>query len=331
MVRRSWSPRDVLEATSFHGPRALLTASNVGVFEALAGRRATAGAVAKRIRCDADALARLLNVLVEMRLLRREGTKYSLSPGLRDLVTDGGGRSMSDLLRHRSARFGAWSRLEESLRTGRPVEAATGGADDPISLRAAKARRDSARLWAPVIAHGVELGPGRSFLVLGEGASVYASHFATARSRSRVIVVDHGASLVVGREFLAGRPESERVEFLDASPSSDWKFEGRADAAFFADALHALTPEEVRRLLRRTRKAMADGGRLFIRDRFLSARSQGNLGNSLYDLQLLLTTEGGRCHRLDEVSDWVRAAGFRGVAVWAGDLGEDSLLLCARV
>jgi SAM-dependent methyltransferase len=313
MARRTLTARDILDMTSFHGARALLAAASLGVFEALAGRRATPAAVARRIGCDPAATARLLDVLLAMRLVDRQGGKVRLAPGARDLLADEGDLSLSDLLRHRAARFRAWALLEDSVRTGRPVVLAGEEEDDPLALQAARARRDSARRWAPVVAAWVDLGSARSLLLLGDGPAIYAHHFARTRPRLHITVQDGPASIAVGREYLRGRPEARRIRLVAGNPVRDGPPAGRYDAAFLSDAVHGMSLENARRLLRRVRKVLRPRGLLVVRDRFLEDRGPWPVENALYDLQLLLTTREGRCHTLRAVSDAMRAAGFRGV------------------
>jgi len=314
MARRTLTSRDVLDMTSYHGARALLAAASLGVFEALAGRRATPAAVARRIGCDPAATERLLAVLTGMRLLEQEGSKVRLAPGARDLLTDEGGLSLSDLLRHRAARFRAWALLEDAIRTGRPVVLPGDGEDDPLALQAARARRDSARRWAPVVASLVDIGDAKALLVLGDGPSIYALHFARSRPKIQITVVDSPASVAVGREFLRGKPEARRIRLAAGDPSKDDLPPGRYDAALLSESLHSLPMEGVAELLRRVRKALRPKGLLVIRDRFMEEKGPWPVENALYDLQLLLTTRQGRCHNIREAADAVRAAGFRSVS-----------------
>ncbi|MCK6478790.1 MAG: hypothetical protein L6R43_01200 [Planctomycetes bacterium] len=218
MVRRTLTVRDVLGATSYHGARVLLAAASLGVFEALAGRRATPAAVARRIGADPGAVERLLVALVGMHLLEREGRRVRLAPGARELLTEGGEFSLSDLLRHRAARFKAWAQLEDSVRTGKPVVVAGDGAEDPLALQAARARRDSARRWAPVLANFLDLGSAKSLLLLGDGPAVHAHHFARTHPRLAITVLDTPASVAVGREYLAGKAEAARIRLVPGDP-----------------------------------------------------------------------------------------------------------------
>jgi SAM-dependent methyltransferase len=330
MVRRTLTARDVLDATSFHGARALLAAASLGVFEALAGRRATAGAIARRIGTDPDATERLVNVLLGMRLLEQEGNRVRLAAGARDLLTEAGAHSLSDLLRHRAARFKAWSLLEDSVRTGRPVVLAGDGEDDPLALQAARARRDSARRWAPVLASWVDLGDPRRLLLLGDGPAVYALHFARARPRLQITVVDTPASVAIGRDYLRGAPEARRIRLVAGDPLKGAIPDARFDASFLSEALHPYSLEDVRRLLRRVRKSLRPKGLLVVRDRFLDDRGPLPVENALYDLQLLLSTREGRCHRLRDAADAMRAAGFRNVVVRDPGLADDERMLTGR-
>jgi SAM-dependent methyltransferase len=316
--------------TSFHGSRALLAAASLGVFEALAGRRATPAAVARRIGCDPAATERLLNVLLSLRLLESEGRRVRLARGARDLLTEGGELSLADLLRHRAARFRAWAQLEEAVRTGKPVVLAGEGEDDPLSLQAARARRDSARRWAPVVASWIDIGEARSLLLLGDGPAVYAHHFARMRPRLSVTVVDGPAAVAVGRDYLKGLPEARRIRLVAGNPARDGLPRGRFDAAFLSNALHAWSAADVRRLLPRVRAALRPKGLLVIRDRFLEDDGHGPPENALYDLQLLLTTREGRCHPVRVVADAVRAAGFRGVVVRDPGLADEERIVAGR-
>ncbi|HEU4395850.1 MAG TPA: methyltransferase [Planctomycetota bacterium] len=327
MVRRILSARDVLDMTAFHGARALLAAASLGVFEALSGRRATAAAVARRCGTDPAATDRLLRVLLAMRLVEQEGDKLRLTPGARELLTEEGSLSLSDLLRHRAARFKAWALLEESVRSGRPVVLAGEGEDDPLALQAARARRDSARRWAPVLAAWVDFGSARTLLFLGDGPAVYAHHFARAKPKIQITVVDTPASIAVGRDYLRGRPEAKRIRLVQGDPWKSGPPSGRWDAAFLSDALHSASLDSVRRLLRRLRKSLRPKGLCVIRDRFLEDRGPFPLENALYDLQLLLTTREGRCHREREAADALRAAGFREVAVRDPGLAEEERIV----
>jgi SAM-dependent methyltransferase len=327
MVRRTLTARDVLDATSFHGARALLAAASLGVFEALAGRRATPGAVARRIGCDPAATERLCNVLIALRLLEQEGKKLRLAPGARELLTEDGSFSLIDLLRHRAARFRAWALLEDSIREGKPVVLAGDGEDDALALQAARARRDSARRWAPVVASWLDLGSARSLLLLGDGPAVYALNFARARPRLSITVVDSPASIAVGKEYLKGKPEARRIRLVAGNPLKGTIPAGKYDAAVLSNALHSVSLENARKLLRKVRKALRPKAFLLVRDRFLEDRGPWPVENALYDLQLLLTTREGRCHTLREMANAVRAAGFRGVTARDPGLADDEMIV----
>jgi len=323
MVRRTLTARDVLDMTSYHGARALLAAASLGIFEALVGRRATAGAVARRCGTDPSATERLLCVLVGMRLLEQDGSKFRVGHGARELRTGEGSFSLADLLRHRAARFRAWALLEQSVRDGKPVVLAGEGEDDPLALDAARARRDAARRWAPVVASWVDFGSARSLLLLGDGPAVYAHHFARARPGMQVTVMDAPASVAVGREYLRGKPEARRIRMVAGDPWKSGPPAGRWDAAFLSDALHAVPVEEGRRLLKRVKKSLRPRGLCVVRERLLEDRGPWPVENSLYDLQLLLTTRGGRILREREAADAMRAAGFRNVVVRDPGLADD--------
>ncbi|MGW8273369.1 MAG: methyltransferase, partial [Thermodesulfovibrionales bacterium] len=105
----------------FIAARVVITASNIGVFD-LCVKAVTAGAVAKKLRCDRRAVEILLDALTGIGLMRkgRDGRYRNEKTSMRYLA--GGGRLyQGDIVRHASSMWENFSLLDEVVRTGRPA------------------------------------------------------------------------------------------------------------------------------------------------------------------------------------------------------------------
>jgi acetylserotonin N-methyltransferase len=71
---------DLLEA--FRRSKAMFAAVSLGVFDALASGAKSLSELAVQIKANADALGRLLDACVGLGLLRKEGGKYEITPGV---------------------------------------------------------------------------------------------------------------------------------------------------------------------------------------------------------------------------------------------------------
>src|SRR5690242_6554009 len=68
---------DLIEA--FRRSKTMFTAVSLGVFDQLSAAPMSAPELASKLKCNADALTRLLDGCVGLRLLERDGDKYSLA------------------------------------------------------------------------------------------------------------------------------------------------------------------------------------------------------------------------------------------------------------
>lgn len=305
------SREDLLRTSrAYWQSRAVLTGLEVGVYEALGRRRLGAAALARRTGAEPRALGLLLDALAGMGVLEKRKSSYALAPAMLPLLTDGPASALS-MLRHHQGMWETWSRLTECVRGGRPARSEVSFRGDAGAARAfTLAMRDGARRLAPAVAEEIPLRTRKVLLDLGGGPGVYATWFARRNPGLRVVVVDLpdvaavGEDLVAGEADVAGRVSYHRAD-LDRDP-----LPGGADAAFLSHVIHSQTEEEVRSLFGRVAGALAPKGLFVVRDFFLERDGVSPPGNSLFALNMLVHTEGGRTYTFDEVARWLLGAGF---------------------
>jgi ubiquinone/menaquinone biosynthesis C-methylase UbiE len=310
--------------------RALLTAVEVGLFEALGrpGRR-TARALAAALGTQARATELLLDALTGLGVLVKRGASYAVRREMRPYLGEGP-ESALGMLRHHARLWGAWNHLTESVRAGAPPEPEGGFRGGPEAARAfTVAMRDGAVRLAPRVAEEVSFRGHRRLLDLGGGPGVYAVAFARQEPGLEVIVVDLPHVCDVGRELVAQEQDvADRIAYQSADLDHDAL--PAADAAFLSHVIHSQTETEVKSLFRRVRRALAPGGTFVVRDFFTSPDRTQPPGASLFALNMLVNDTGGRSYSAREVADWLRRAGFRTARPRRSKLVPDSGYVIAR-
>lgn len=315
---------------AFARTRVLLTAVQLGVFDQLAAGRGTAAEVAAAAGASARGMRMLLDALVALDLLGKDGARYCLTPdAARYLV-----RASPDYLGHsfeRDERWEAWSRLTESVRSGRPPRRvdARAQAEDyfPALVRSLHVtNRDAARRAAGVL---VGADPRRPWRVLDVacGSGVWGIAVAEAAPAARVTALDFPGVLAATREFAARHGVADRFTELAGDLREVELGEECFDLAILGHIVHAEGEAASRELFGRVRRALVPGGRIAIADMVPRDDRSGPPFALLFALNMLLHTEHGDVFTLAQYREWLTSAGFAGVTT--AEIGSHSPLVVA--
>jgi ubiquinone/menaquinone biosynthesis C-methylase UbiE len=304
--------RDELTAVSrgYWTARALLSAVELGLFEALGARRLGPAALARQLKVDARALELLLDALVGQGVLGKSKTSYEIPLALRPFLGRGPASALG-MLRHHAALWRTWSNLTESVRTGSSLPSDSSFRRGPEEARAfTVAMRDGARRLAPEVATEVNLRGRRRMLDLGGGPGVYAVEFARANPRLDVVVVELPLVAAVGEEMCAEHKDvHDRISWVAADIEKDPLPDG-ADCAFLSHVIHGNDEQANRDLFAKVAGALGAGGLFIVRDFFLNPDRTMPAAASLFSLNMLVNTPAGRSYSAKETMAWLRDAGF---------------------
>lgn len=287
--------------------RALMAATELGVFEALAAGPQPAETIADRCATHAAATASLLEALVGAGYLRRNRAGYALTPVARRWLVRDAPRSVSDYLRFNVLQWDWLGRSEAFLRTGAPI-------DVHAELDAAgwdsyqRAMRCLARLSAAEVARRVPVPRGaRSLLDIGGANGVYAAALCQRHAGLRATILDLPPALAANAAALAADPRLT----LRAGDVREAEL-GRAafDVIFVANVLHHFDAATNRDLIGRAARALRPGGVLVIQEglRVAATRADRQFG-ALGGFFFALTSAAGVWSAAEMVA-WQRAAGL---------------------
>ncbi|MYF82980.1 MAG: hypothetical protein F4176_02225 [Acidimicrobiia bacterium] len=117
MIDNDWQLIDLV--TGYQPAAAITTAHRLGVFSVLGRLPRSAGDMAAELAVDATNLGALLEALVGIGLLRREGDRFAATPYAAERLGPDG--EMGLVVAKEAVFAGAWSRLDEVVTEGRPV------------------------------------------------------------------------------------------------------------------------------------------------------------------------------------------------------------------
>jgi len=332
------NPDDVIDlANGFMGPRALLAGARAGVFAALAVTSRSAAEVGLLCGLDARAGTLLLHALRALGLVERAANavetgepRYALTAVARLCLVPGSPRDLTGYLALAADTAESWGRLEEALRTGRPIEVSSQAAQEGAPVRHGafiRGMRSTALGNAPICAEKLDwaalLGRTPSTLLdLGGGPGTYALEFARRWPELTATVLDLEETIAIAREVVSEEPDravSGRISFQAGDFHKD-PLGGPYDCAWVSHIVHGHPEETLAPLLTRVREALAPGGAIAIHDFILDEGRARPPFAALFGLNMLVMSDHGRTYTQAELRALLEQAGFQGAR--HQDLGE---------
>lgn len=106
---------------------------------------------------------------------------------------------------------------------------------------------------------------------------------------------------------------------------------GPYDAAWLSQILHSNDPEQCRRIIDKTVKAMTPDGLIMVHEFFLNDNKDGPLFPALFSLNMLINNEGGQSYSEWEITEMLTEAGVKNIHRLPFQGPNDSYVLCGTV
>jgi predicted O-methyltransferase YrrM len=289
--------------------RALLTATELGVWAALDNGPKDAPDIAEAIAADVRATDRLLHALCAMGLLRKENKLFSHTSASSRWLSPASEEYFGNL-GHHSNLWERWSLLTDAVRAGT--------APDPQPLRFhdrkwlenfIAAMHHRASIQAPADVNLIDFHDASSVLDIGGGSGAHAVAMARVRQDLRITVFDLPEVLPITRRYIDDAGCSSRIQTIAGDYLVD-DFGAGYDIVFLSMIIHSHPPEENLLLLRRCASALNPGGRLVIQDFVLDEDRAHPEHAVLFALNMLVATSAGDSYTESEIREWLLAAGL---------------------
>jgi hypothetical protein len=335
-MTRDVTPDRILQiGLGFWGPKALLSAVELGVFTELARGPTDLAALTRRLDLHPRAARDFLDALVALGVLGRDGDRYANTPEADAFLDRAKPTYVGGLLEMANARlYGFWGGLTEALRTGLPQNESKA---DPAASPFQALYADPARLRnflqgmtgislgaARAIARQFPWRDYRTFVDVGGAQGALPVQVCLAHPHLTGANFDLPAVGPVFAEYAASFGLGERLRFLAGNFFRDPL--PPADVLVMGHILHDWDLEQKKALIARAYAALPPGGALLIYEALIDDERRHNVFGLLMSLNMLIETPGGFDYTGADCQGWLKEAGFRRTHV-EHLVGPDSMVV----
>ena len=301
-------------AWGYAAPLILEAALNHGLFDLLDQAPQTVGELAAQSGASVRGLTAILNALVGLEFLVRQGDRYALTPESAAFLVSTKSAYHGGFFRHVTRQIlPQWMQLTDAVGSGRPTVAANRQGQGqqffaefveglfPLSYRAAQVVGEHlgiSKVTAPT-----------SVLDIGAGSGVWGIALSHQSPFVTVRAVDWPKVLKVTRKLARRHGVGDRLQTV-AGDLLEADFGTGHQVATIGHILHSEGRERSRQLLRKTFQALASGGTIVISEFVPNEDRTGPPMPLIFAVNMLLHTEAGDTFTFGEMADWLREAGF---------------------
>lgn len=292
-------------ATAWQKSRALLAAVELKLFSHV-GSGATSAAIAAGAGTDPRCTDRLLNVMVTLGVMEKDGDIFTNGPGAAEFLDEAGVGYLSGLF-HTANTYRNWGSLAEAVQAGTAVidtnfESEEGRAQF-IEAMHRRAQDDAGDLVAQLDLKGVT-----RVLDVGGGSGAYSMALCRANPDLTSVVLDLPEVTPLTDRYVADEGLSERIFTRDGN-YHEADFGTGFDLVLFSAIVHINSFDENAQLMRKAYDALNPGGMIAVQDFIMQDNRLTPPGGTMFALNMIVNTPAGDTYTEAEVRGWLTDAG----------------------
>jgi precorrin-6B methylase 2 len=311
------TPERLMQFSFAYAPPIVIGAAiSNDVFETLAQGAKTVEEVSRETGASVRGLRAIMNALVGLDLLHKDGHgKYSLAPESENfLLRDKPGSLAGFFSMNRVRLMQNWMKLDEIVRTGRPVTAVnqeTEGTEFftqlveniiPMSYGSAQVLADYLKI--------AETKTEVHVLDLAAGSGIWGIALAQKSPEVRVTAVDWAGMIPTTKRTTEKFGVRDRFTFIEGD-LLEANFGHNYHMATLGHILHSEGGERSRKLLKKTFAALKSGGTIAIAEWLVNDERTEPTPSLMFAVNMLVNTEHGDTFSFNEIKSWLEDAGFK--------------------
>ncbi len=310
------TPERIMQMAWGYAPPLIIAAAlKHGLFDALHPSPQTAAQLARKTRMTERGATAILNALVGLQLLARQGGRYVLAPESAAFLVSTLPAYHGEIFRHMTEQLiPKWLQLGTVVRTGKPAMAANDKQDGakffaqfveslfPLSYPAASA-----------LGEHLQISKARdsvNVLDIAAGSGVWGIALAKQSPHVKLAAVDWPDVLKVTERVARRHGVGNRLTKLPGDLLKVNYGKGH-HIATLGHILHSEGRDRSRKLLKKTFDALSPGGTIAIAEFMVDDDRTGPPMGLLFAVNMLVNTRAGDTYSFKEMSGWLREAGFR--------------------
>ena len=303
--------------------KALLTACELGVFDALNRQPLTREELAARLQCNPQGLQFLLQLLVSSGYVRRRRGLYRNTRMAQRWLNSGSPVSIAPYIIHSPDIVAIWDHLPEIVRENKQVmrmpydDASDPEMNDALARHYAGLASLSIMLGSEIVNRVRLPAQAEQLLDVGGSHAAYSVLFCRKYPRLHATIMDIQPGIEAGKRTALQTGMSERISFLLADIVQDdfaRDLSGRYDVALYFHIAHLLPPEINAAVLKKVVQTLKPGGTLVFVDQVTDQTHGSRLASLLVQfMALTMAIVGGTCYPFPVVKNWLEQAGMGNV------------------
>ena len=331
-MAKQWTAQEVLDSARSFQPACVLTAAAVlNVFSPLHDEPMSAQVLASKLGTNPRATTVLLDALVALELLNKQGSDYSVPGDVAGLLTEKSADTVLPMVRHMANCLRRWAQLSGVTQTGKPAECGPsirGQAADQADFIGAMHN-----FSGPIAAEVVDKLQPLKFdhlLDIGGASGTWTIAFLSAVPEAKATLFDLPPVISMAAKRIAEVGLGDRVNLVPGDFYIDDLPDG-ADLVWLGAICHQNSREQNRSLFTKIHKALNDDGVVVIRDVVMDPSHTSPKVGALFAVNMLVNTERGSTYTFDEYSHDLSEAGFGEVTLVHQDEFMNSLIRAKKV
>lgn len=304
--------------------KALVTACEMGIFDALDKKRMTLRELAEQLKCHPQGLQLLLQLLVSAGYLRHQHDTYTDTRLARRWLASSSPACITPYIVHSSDIVAIWDHMADLVYTGAQVMRMPYEEDADVPEN----QRLLARHYAGLAALATSLGkeilrhvhiPQTSTRLLDVGGShaAYSVQFCRKYPHLQATIMDIQPGIEAGKCTAKRVHLEHRLDFVCANIVED-DFPAHCsepfDIALYFHIAHLLQPEINQMVLAKVVRVLRPGGMLIFVDQVTDQMHHSHLASLVVQfMALTMATVGGTCYPFPVVKGWLEQVGMEQV------------------
>jgi predicted O-methyltransferase YrrM len=290
------------QSIAFTKSRVLLTAYELDIFTILGDSPKTADDVAQIVNGDRNGITRLMNALVALELLEKNGAKYRNNKAAYSLLVKGNPNYMANL-KYMTYIWKNWDNLTESVMTGTARNSKYVSEfehEELVDYIAAENWR--ANLQAPEVIKLSKLENVERVLDLGCASGAFGMEVLKQMPNVNLTLFDFPNVIEITNEYVEKKGLSERVQTIGGDMFDD-DFGTGYDVVILSNVVRSYSLMDSMIILRRVFDSLVKGGKVIIHEFLLEEARDKPEFSALLSLNMLVSSNRGDV--LTETDTWL--------------------------
>jgi len=305
--------RMIEEGSGFWISSILIAGNQLGVFNALSGKRQTAKEVARKIKAKLRGTEILLNALVAMGYLKKVKNSYINTPFTEKYLVKGKDTYMGSALGHYFQMWQAWGDLVTVVKKGAEY----------IEFEKKFLKTDAKQTEVFIdtmyqlglydamnLASKLDLSKVKRVLDVGGGPGHYSFAMIEKNPEIKATILDLPLTLKVTNKYIKKRNMVEKVNTLEGDFLKDDYGTGY-DLILLSHVLHSNSLKDCQKMINKSYRALNKGGRIVIHDFILNKEKISPPDAAIFSVNMLVNTKEGASYSLSEILSLLKNGGFR--------------------